>query len=81
MEIKSLVSNTTVHEWCKNLDNTSRSYISKIKKNIQRTLIEKYSMGKTNHVIHGIDEMDELYYSKPENNVGSDNVFITTMND
>ena len=77
MEIKSLVSNTTVHEWCKNLDNTSRSYISKIKKNIQRTLIEKYSMEKTNHVIHGIDEMDELYYSKPENNVGSDNVFIT----
>ena len=34
-------------------------------------------MKKTNHIIAGINEMDELYYSKPENNVGSDNVFIT----
>ena len=77
MEIKSLVSNTTIHEWCKNLDDTSRTYISKIKHNIQQHLIEKYSMKKTNHIIAGINEMDELYYSKPENNIGSDNVFIT----
>ena len=77
MEIKELTSNTTIHEWCRNLDETSRNYISKVKDNIQRHLVEKYSMGKTNHIISGIDEMDELYYSKPENNVGSDNVFIT----
>tara|TARA_B100000424_G_scaffold267453_1_gene260378 strand:- start:10207 stop:11619 length:1413 start_codon:yes stop_codon:yes gene_type:complete len=69
--------NTTKHEWCYNLDETNIKYISTIKNTIRKYLHQKYLMRNTNHLIDDIDEMDELYYSKPENNIGSDNVFIT----
>lgn len=69
--------NTTKHEWCYNLDEKTMQYVNTIKKTIKNYLKEKYFMENTNHLIENIDEMDELYYSKPDNKVGSDSVFVT----
>ena len=77
MFIQKLTLNTTLHKWSYELSDSSKHYIFKIKGKIQEYLIERYFISKNNHVIEAIDDMDELYYSKPENNVGSDNVFIT----
>ena len=77
MEIQEISSKTTIHKWCSELSETSKEYVRKLKKEMQDYLEMKHNMKNTNHVINTIDEMDELYYSKPENNIGSDNVFIT----
>ena len=68
---------TTSHEWCYNLNQTTQIYVQSIKNKISLFLYNKYFMNQTSHVIKPIHEMDELYHSKPENNIGSDNVFIT----
>ena len=77
MDIQEISSKTTIHKWCSELSDTSKKYVRKLKKEMQDYLEMKHNMKNTNHVINSIDEMDELYYSKPENNIGSDNVFIT----
>lgn len=68
---------TTKHEWCYNLNEETQMYINKVKQKISIFLFDKFFMGQTNHIIEPISMMDELYHSKPQNNVGSDNVFIT----
>ncbi len=68
---------TTTHEWCYDLNQTMQNYVHSIKNEISFFLYNTFFMNQTSHVIKPIDEMDELYHSKPENNIGSDNVFIT----
>ena len=67
---------TTSHEWCYNLNQTMQNYVHSIKKEISLFLYNKFFMNQTSHVIKSINEMDELYHSKPENNIGSDNISL-----
>lgn len=68
---------TSKHEWCYNLNSSTQMYIYQIKEQISNYLKTNYSMYENNRILMPIEEMDELYYSKPEHNEGSDNVFIT----
>lgn len=68
---------TSKHEWCYNLNSTTQMYIYEIKERISNYLKTKHSIYENNRIIEPIEEMDELYYARPEHNEGSDNVFIT----
>ena len=60
-----------------NLNSTTQMYIYEIKERISNYLKTKHSIYENNRIIEPIEEMDELYYARPEHNEGSDNVFIT----
>ena len=68
---------TSKHEWCYNLNSTTQTYIYEIKENIRNYLKVNHSMYENNRILESIEEMDELYYAKPDHNEGSDNVFVT----
>ena len=68
---------TSKHEWCYNLNSTTQTYIYEIKENIRNYLKVNHSIYENNRILESIEEMDELYYAKPDHNEGSDNVFVT----
>ena len=70
-------NNKTYHLWTKQFSFETQKTILKIKKLIARELYKKNFFDKINHEILMLNDMDEYYQSAPNNNVGSDRVFIT----
>lgn len=70
-------TNKTYHLWTSQFSFETQKTILKIKKLIISEINKKYFFNKIKHNIQFVNDMDEYYQSAPNNNVGSDRVFIT----
>ena len=70
-------TNKTYHLWTNEFSIETQKTILKIKKLIVSEIYKSFFFKETNHHLLLLNDMDEYYQSAPNNNIGSDRVFVT----